>query len=205
MKFHKLAIPALIAMAATAASAEGAYVLGQVTRSTASLDGSSFDNQLTATGASSLSSSSGSNSNQWRLQGGYRFSPSLSVEGGYIDFGNAGYQASYGGGTANGNVKAAGLDAAVLYSVPLNAKVSVFAKGGIVAARVKSSLTASAPGSSNDDSATVVRPLIGFGSEVALTQKVSLRLDYDHVSGLGTSSSGRMNVDMVSVGLGYKF
>jgi opacity protein-like surface antigen len=81
----------------------------------------------------------------------------------------------------------------------------VFGKAGIVAARVKSSLTAAAPGISNDASTTVVRPLVGFGTEVALTDKVSLRLDYDHVSGLGDSSTGKMNVDMVSAGLGYKF
>jgi OOP family OmpA-OmpF porin len=190
MKFHKLAAAALIALAATAASAasaEGAYVVGEVTHSNASLDGTT------------------GNSNKWRLQGGYRFSPNLAVEGGYIDFGNASYQAAYDGGTASGTVKAAGLDAAALFSLPINAKVSVFGKAGIVAARVKSSLTAAAPGISNDASTTVVRPLVGFGTEVALTDKVSLRLDYDHVSGLGDSSTGKMNVDMVSAGLGYKF
>jgi OOP family OmpA-OmpF porin len=205
MKFHKLATSALIASAATIASAQGAYVLGEVGRSKASVDGSTFDNQLTASGASGLSSSSGGNANQWRLQGGYRFSPNFSVEGGYMDFGKAGYQAGYAGATASGTIKASGLDAVALYSLPVNSRVSVFGKAGIVAARVTSSLSAAAPGSSSDAADTVIRPIIGFGSEVALTEKVSLRLDYDHVSRLGTSSTGQMNVDMLSLGLGYKF
>jgi OOP family OmpA-OmpF porin len=204
MKFHKLATLALIASAATVASAEGAYVLGEVSRSQASVDGSSFDNQLSGSGATGLSSSTSGNSNRWRLQGGYRFSPNLAIEGGYIDFGKGSYQAAYGGGTASGTVKAAGLDAAALYSLPVSSTVSVFGKAGIVAARVNSSLTAAAPGGSTDSSDTVIRPLIGIGTEVALTEKVSLRLDYDHVSGL-SSGAGKMSADMVSMGVGYKF
>jgi len=208
MKFHKLAFITLIALTATVASAEGIYVVGEVTRSMASLDGASFDNLLTLNGATGLSSGSTGNSNKWRLQGGYQFSPNLAVEGGYIDFGTASYQAAYSGSTAQGMLKAGGLDAAALFLLPLNEQVSVFGKAGIVAATVKSSLTADALATlaSASASTTIVRPLLGFGANFNLTEKVGLRLDYDHVSGLGNSSTtAKMSVNMLSVGLAYHF
>lgn len=208
MKLHKLAPMALIALTVTVASAQGFYVLGEVTHSTASLDGSSFDSQLTLNGASSLSSSSNGNGNKWRLQGGYQFSPNLAVEGGYIDFGTANYQATYNGGIAQGQLKAGGLDAAALFMLPLYSQVSVFGKAGIVTAKVQSSLVAGTPAdlATGSASATVVRPLIGFGANFNLTEKADLRLDYDHVSGLGNSgTTGKMSVNMLSVGLAYRF
>ena len=208
MKFHKLAPIALIAFTATVASAEGVYVVGEVTHSMASLDSASFDNLLTLNGATGLSSASTGKSNKWRLQGGYQFSPNLAVEGGYIDFGTASYQAAYNGGAAQGTLKAGGLDAAALFSLPLNERISVFGKAGIVAATVKSSLAAGAPAAlaSGSASSTVVRPLLGFGANFNLTETVGLRLDYDHVSNLGNSSTtAKMSANMLSVGLAYHF
>ena len=206
MKFQHLAPLAFILVSA-AASAEGFYALGEVTYSNNSLKRDSFDNELIANGATGLSSSDKGNGNQWRLQGGYRFSPNLAVEAGFIDFGKAKYSAEYAGGSAQGKLKASGIDVAALLYLPVTDSFSVFGKAGVVAAKVKSSLVAdaSASGASNSSSTNIVRPLIGVGANYKLTQSVDLRADFDHVSGLGKVSTGKMNDNMFSLGVGYNF
>lgn len=207
MKFHYLAPLALGLIAATA-SAEGFYGVGELTHSSNTLNRSTFDNELNANGASGLSSSDHGNGNQFRLQGGYRFNENLALEAGYIDFGKAKYQASYAGGSAQGTLKAGGVDVVGVFSLPVTQEFSVFAKGGAVAAKVKAKLAADAPAALADgnSSATVVRPLLGVGASYKLSEHVDLRADYDHVSGLGKSgTTGKMNDNMVSLGIGYNF
>ena len=208
MKLRNLVPLALFALTPTA-FADGFYGVGEVTHSSASLDRGYFDNALTANGAVGLSSSDKGSSNKWRLQGGYRFNPNLAVEAGYIDFGKAKYQAAYGmGSSAQGSLKAGGVDVAALLSLPLNDSFSVFGKVGMVAAKVKSNLVAGAPAAaaSGKESENVVRPLLGVGALYKLTDNVDLRADYDRVSGLGKSSkTGKFDANMFSLGVAYNF
>lgn len=207
MKLHHLASLALLALSPTA-FADGFYGLGEVTHSSASLDSTHFDSSLTANGATGLSSSDSGSGNQWRLQGGYRFNPYLAVEAGYIDFGKVDYTASYTGGSAEGSLKAGGVDVAALVGLPLGDSFSVFGKVGGVEASVKSSLTASAPAAlaSGDASTHVLRPLLGVGAIYKLSDHVDARADYDYVSGLGDSGkTGKMDVNLYSLGLAYNF
>lgn len=206
MKFMYLAPLAFVAVSATA-SADGLYVLGEVTHSSNSLKRNAFDNTLADHGAVGLTSSDKGGSNQWRLQGGYRFNENLAVEAGYIDFGTAKYSAAYTGGGAQGKLKAGGVDIAGVVSLPVSQNFSVFGKAGLVAAKVKASLAADGPASAASDTAssTVVRPLAGIGGSFKLNQNVSLRAEIDHVSDLGKSSTGKMSSNMVSMGLAYDF
>lgn len=111
------------------------------------------------------------------------------MEAGYIDFGKARYTATYSGGSAQGSLKAGGVDVVGLVGLPLNDSFFVFAKAGVVAASVKSRLAASAPASlaSGDATTHVVRPQLGVGALCRLSDHVDLRVDYAHVSGLGKS------------------
>lgn len=204
MKFQYLA-PLAFILVNTTASADGFYALGEVTHSNNSLKHGKFDQQLETAGATGLSSSDKGDSNQWRLQGGYRFNQNLAVEAGYIDFGEAKYSAAYTGGTAKGKLKAGGVDVAAVLSLPVADSFSVFGKAGVVAARVKKTLSADALAVESSTSTNVVRPLFGVGASYKLTQNVDLRADFDHVSDLGKTASGKMNDNMVSLGLGYNF
>lgn len=197
-----------LAALTTAAAADGFYGVGEVTYSNASLDSSHFDNALISQGATALSSSDAGDSYRWRLQGGYRFNPYLALELGYIDFGQADYQATYAGGSAQGSLKAGGVNMAALLILPLDHGISVFGKLGVVDATVKSNLQAGAPAAtaSSDASNNSIRPLFGLGATYKLTDHVDLRADYDYVSGLGSSSkTGTMDVNMFSLGAVYNF
>ncbi|CAN5879768.1 hypothetical protein BH11PSE8_BH11PSE8_27810 [soil metagenome] len=207
MSFSKCAALALC-LATGAASAEGLYVVGEVTRSSDSLNRDHFDRSITSAGAAGLSSSAREGSNQWRLQGGYRFGENWAVEAGYMDLGKAKYSAAYTGGTANGSLEAAGFDAAGLYLLPLASGFTLFGKAGIVIAKVKSNL-AGVPGEgagSIDASSTSVKPLLGLGFTYALTEHIDLRSEFDHVGRIGSSNrTGTMNASMFSVGAVYHF
>jgi len=207
MKFQQLAPLALIALT-SAAFADGFYGVGEITRSNTALDKGYFDGALGNNGASGLSSHDSGNGNQWRLQGGYRFNPNLAIEAGYLDFGTAKYKANYAGGTAHGSLKAGGVDVVGLASIPLSDDFSVFGKAGLVYANVKSSLSASDPAAlaSDNNSTRVLRPLLGVGASYKITQNADLRVDFDHVSGLGKSATtGKMNDNMLSLGVAYHF
>ncbi len=200
-------IPLLSLLAlSTAAGASDFYLLGEFTHSKNTLGGNVFDSALSNAGATGLSSSVKGGSNQVRLQLGYKVNPNFALEGGYIDFGKAKYSSTYltPAGSASGTVKAGGLDIAALGILPLSDSFSVFAKAGLVAARVKAEL--SSPLLSNSEKSNVVRPLLGLGVSYKLNESMDLRGEYEHVSGLGkASTTGKMNDNMVSFGMAFHF
>lgn len=199
----------LFLVASSSAFADGFYVLGEVTGSSTSLSKSHFDNGLTGAGATSLKSKDDGKSAQWRMQGGYLFSPNFAVEAGYIDLGKSKYKASYDtAGVARGELKAGGIDVAALGILPISNAFSVFGKVGVIGAKVDSRLSADAPASaaSGKDSTHEALPLLGLGAKYKLTDNLDLRADFDHVSGIGKSSkTGEMNSNMLSVGVAYNF
>ena len=83
----------LAALLSESALASGFYVVGDVSRSSVSMDRGTFDAALTGAGAVGLSSSDSGDSTQWRVQLGYEFNKNFAVEGGYIDLGRAKYRA----------------------------------------------------------------------------------------------------------------
>jgi OOP family OmpA-OmpF porin len=205
--YLKIGLPLLFVVISSSAFADGPYVLGEVTHSNISLDKGTFNDDLTAAGATGLSSSENGSGNQWRLQAGYKFNPYFAVEAGYIDLGQADYKANFAGGAAKGSQKAGGVDLAVLGILPVTDNLSLFGKAGLVAAKVDTKLTSGAPAATNiNDSSTEIRPLLGAGATYSLLKNVDLRFDYDHVSDIGKSGKGgKMDDDMVSAGVSYNF
>lgn len=201
-------IPFILLAISANAFAEGFYVSGEVTHSSNSLNKNHFDNSLVNAGATGLSSNESDQSNQWRLQGGYRFNPNFAVELGYIDLGKTKYKANYTGGTAHGDLKAGGLDVAALAILPVTENLALFGKAGVIGAKVESSLSATAPAAfaSKNDTTHEFLPLLGVGASYKVTQNVDLRADFDHVSGIGKSGkTGEMDSNMLSIGATYNF
>jgi len=186
----------------------GFYVLGEVTHSSTPLDKKGFDQSLTNASATGLTSNSKDQSNQWRLQGGYKFNPNFAVEGGYIDLGKSKYKAAYNQGTAQGELKAGGFDLAALGILPITDKVSIFAKLGVMAASVDSKLKTNSASVliNKKGSEHEFLPMVGVGASYKLTDNVDLRADFDRVSNIGKSSkTGQMDSNMLSIGAAYNF
>lgn len=203
----ELTLAAILTVCSSAAFADGPYIVGEVTHSSLSLDKAGFNADLAAAGATGISSSTDGSGNQWRLQAGYKFNPYFAVEAGYIDLGKADYKATYTGGVAKGSEKAGGVDLAVLGILPVTDNLSFFAKAGLIAAKVETKLSSTAPAVTNiKDSSTEVRPLIGAGATYSVSKNIDLRVDYDRVTGLGKAGKGgSMDDNMFSAGVSYNF
>ncbi|MDA8382912.1 MAG: outer membrane beta-barrel protein [Betaproteobacteria bacterium] len=204
----KKILPLAVALVSVNAFGAGFYVAGEVTHSNDTLGTAHAEHALTQAGATGVAASASGSSNQWRLQLGYRFNRHFAVEGGYIDFGRANYSATYAGGTANGTVKAGGVDLAALGFLPLTKRFSVFGKAGLVAARVTDDLSASPPAgaAASHTATTAVRPLLGVGATYRVSRTVDLRADFDHASNLGKSGkTDALTSNMLSLGVAYKF
>jgi OOP family OmpA-OmpF porin len=196
----------MLSGAALAGDVAGPYVVAEVSHSQTSLGRGHFDEALTTAGATGIDSRDSGDGNQWRLQGGYRFNPNVAVEAGYIDLGKAKYRAGFTGGAAKGDLKAGGLDAVVLLGMPLSDKFSIAGKAGIIAAHVKSELSAGGVAVDGHASTNVVRPLLGVSMHYQLAPQVDLRADVDRVANIGTSGhTGKMDSNMVSLGIAYHF
>ena len=195
--------------ASACAQADGWYAVGEVTHSRNKLSTSTTDSALADAGAVGVSTGgTKGNHNQWRLQLGYQFNPNFAIEGGYIDLGKANYTTTYQGGSANGTVKAGGIDLAALGIVPLGDNFSIFGKAGVIAARVKDSLSATAPAASVSGSNTsnAFGALLGVGVTYKLNRATDLRAEFDHVGKIGKSGkTDKLSSDMVSLGLEYHF
>lgn len=131
---------------------------------------------------------------------GAQFNQVLSLEGGYIDFGN------YGNSVFNTDLD--GYTLALKACLPLTERFTVYAQGGNIWWKADINAT--------DDSADVDGSDIfyGVGVSFALTQSLALRLDYtrfdvkfdrDEIGILADIDNFDTKVDYASIGIQYTF
>lgn len=205
----KIALAALIAAASvTSAFAGEVYVAGSIGQSSFDINKGRIDGLLTSAGAAAVSSSLNKTDTAYKIQVGYQFNQNFAVEGGYIDLGKAKYSASFTGGGANADAKASGLNIAALGILPINQSFAVFGKLGLINAKVESTVSATGPGGSASASvsSTDWRPNYGIGVNYNVSKQFSIRAEYEQFSKLGNASrTGEADVNLLSVGVAYKF
>lgn len=201
-------LASLLLLGSAAAHAGPWYAVGAVSQSTVNLDKSALDTTLTANGATALSSHQTGTHDQWRLQLGYQLTPYLAFEAGYIDLGKATYSASFSGGSATVDWKSGGIDLAAVGTLPIDGQLSLLGKVGVIDAKTTGSWRSSGIGGLPTGSVnkTALHPFIGLGATYALTQRTSLRGEYENFSGIGEShSTGSADVHVFSLGVSYLF
>lgn len=132
----------------------------------------------------------------FKVGGGYMFNKNIGVEAAYVDLGKA--SVSSGGNTAE--VKASGEVLAALLVWPISNQFSLLGRLGFINGTVK----ISGPGGSVDS--TDVKGTFGVGAAFNFNPQLGVRLDIDRYNKLGDSNTtGEGNVDMISLGVFYKF
>jgi OmpA-OmpF porin, OOP family len=132
----------------------------------------------------------------FKVGGGYMFHKNVGVEAAYVDLGKA--TATLGSQSAEG--KASGEVIAAVLSLPVGDRFAVLARLGFINATVK----VTSPGAS--DSSTDVKATWGIGGAFFITQQLGIRLNYDSYNKLGDKNkTGESTVDMISLGVMYKF
>lgn len=134
----------------------------------------------------------------WKVYGGYQFTKNWGVEFGYVDFGEI--KATVPGGTAK--VEADGWTLSGVGTLPFANNFSGFAKLGIIQADIDAKGTGVLAGSASDSSTDWT---FGLGVKYDFTQNVSLRAEWEKFNNLGDSSTGEGDIDLISIGVVFKF
>ncbi|CAI1068572.1 Outer membrane protein II* [Serratia rubidaea] len=129
---------------------------------------------------------------------GYQANDWLALEGGYDYLGNMEITSSNGSG---GRLKAQGIQLGVKLSAPLTASWDVYARGGAMGWR---SDVQRAGGSTVD---TGLSPMAALGTELALSDNLALRLEYQYTANVGEGGGSGVTADngQTSLGLLYRF
>ncbi|GAB3190893.1 outer membrane beta-barrel protein [Hydrogenophaga aquatica] len=149
-----------------------------------------------------------------KLQLGYRFSPSLVVEGGYMDLGRFTYSADMPTvATRAGNLKMNAWNLNMIGTYPLGSQLSLFGKLGIAAHRTKFHCEGTGIACVNPSRKASGTSLhYGVGVEWAFSPNWFARAEYEVVRKVGdafnaggTTGTSQADVKLGSIGIGYRF
>ncbi len=130
------------------------------------------------------------NDTNYKLYGGYGFTPNFGVELGYADLGHF--------GTANGSLRANAIFADAVGTFPLASQWSAIGRVGVFDGRLKNDDNMN--GNSKDTGANLK---VGAGLQYDLSKGVALRGEWEHYK-LNTSA-GKPDIDTYSIGVNYRF
>lgn len=117
---------------------------------------------------------------QFGIAAGYRFSPNLAVELGYLDFGKAKVNATYSGTGVTGEGKINTTHASLIFSAPIDPFWSVYGRLG--AARSDRKVSASASGLTLSESDKKTEALFGLGMGYAFARNLTGTLEYQKLN-----------------------
>ncbi len=186
--FAALAAAAFIAGPAFAQSKLGGFYVGAHIGQTKAKD---FCDGLAGTGISCDDSDTA-----WKILGGYQFNKNFAAELAYTDGGEV--TASLGG--LHESVKANLWEIVGVGSLPVVERFSVYGKLGLYRADVEDNTNF---GFSADETSTDVT--FGFGARYDITQNVAGRVEWQRYSDVGGGDIGKADVDVISVGVLWKF
>lgn len=149
-------------------------------------------------GASGLGISCDDKDNAWRILGGYQFNKNLAVELGYTDAG----EASASGGGLNVAVSGKIWEVVAVGSWPFAQNFSAYGKLGLY--RGDSDLTTNVPGFSNESESNTDLTY-GIGVRWDFAKNLGARLEYQIYKDMGGGNIGEGDVDVISVGVIWKF
>jgi OOP family OmpA-OmpF porin len=132
----------------------------------------------------------------WRILGGYRVNPNLSVELGYQDLGKV-RATGFG---VNGEVTANVWELVAVGTLPLRNRFSLYGKiGGY---RGDTQLRSNAGFSGSDTNTDLT---FGIGGRYDLSPQVAFRAEYQTYQSVGGDTVGTSDFDVISVGVLFNF
>jgi OmpA-OmpF porin, OOP family len=144
---------------------------------------------------------------------GYRFNQNFAVEGGWTDFGKFNVSQRFtvpAGSSVNASFKASGVHVDAVGIWPLQNNFSLFGKVGGIYTEMKTSLSTSGgiafvPGVNTSPKKSELNLKLGLGAQYDINQSIGVRAEWERASKVGDSSTGEADIDLLSVGLVYRF
>jgi OmpA-OmpF porin, OOP family len=215
MKFNKTsvmlgiaALASLTALPAVAQDKTGWYVGGNLGRTGASIDDDRIRRGLAGQGLGTVSIDDHDTNHGYKVFGGYQFHPNFAVEAGYFDLGHFGYTANTSpAGSLAGQVRFKGVNLDLVGLWPITERFTALARVGVTSERARGSFSSTGAVSlpfaaSTSERATNVK--FGVGAMYDFTPSLGVRLEAERYR-VNDSIGNRGHVDMVSVGLVYRF
>lgn len=213
-KIHWVSIVAAAAMAAITGvqaaepSASAIWYLGAgAGQARAKLNDSTVSTALAGTGASVATISRDETEASYKFYAGYQYNPYLAFEGGAFNLGSFTFGATTTpAGTLNGAVKnTVGANFDVLGTLPLAERFTLFARAGIQSSKTRDLFSATglvlrAPTPSKN----LTSYKAGAGAGFDFTRNVGMRAEWERYR-VSDGYDGKMNVDVYSLNLLYKF
>ena len=135
----------------------------------------------------------------WRLLGGYQFNRNFAVEGAYTDLGE--FSATGPGGTAA--AEATALELVGVGMFPIANNLSLYGKAGVYRGEVEGRLDTTLVSGSTKDTNTDLT--FGAGVKFDMTRSVALRAEWQRYQDMGGDDTTESDVDVLSVGVLYRF
>jgi OOP family OmpA-OmpF porin len=174
------------------------------------------DQALAGAGATAFTSSFDDTDTGYKLQAGYQINKNLAVEGGYADLGKFNYSSNITAPIATSGVitlKVDGWNIGVVGRLPFSDTVTGFAKLGAFAYTADYACTRTGPVCVTPTrTASGTSTNYGVGADFTFAGNWFARAEYevytrvgDPMSADGSTGTSRADVNMASVGIGYKF
>lgn len=207
-----LGLAALAVLAAPLAMAQdntGWYGGADVGRSAAKIDDARISSGLQGQGLDMTSISDRDRATGYKVFGGYQLNRNFAVEAGYFDLGRFGYTASTSpAGSLTGDMRVKGLNLDLVGILPLTDKLSALGRLGVTSARTTDRFSAtgaaSLPYASANPSQRATNYKMGAGLMYDFTDSLAMRVEGERYR-INDAVSNRGHVDMLSVGLIYRF
>lgn len=136
-----------------------------------------------------------------KLYGGMEFNEYISMEVGYVDLGTVDYTAP------TGSRETHGMSIQMLGTLALNPSFTLLARGGMNILNTEVNGPIAGPSGNTGD--TDISWSFGLGGQFNFTKAVGMRLEWERFFETGSSinngGTGEADIDLVSVGLVYKF
>jgi OOP family OmpA-OmpF porin len=206
-----LGLVTLAALGGPAAQAQdsGWYVGAGAGRTAATIDDARITSGLSVQGLSTSSIADHNRDNGYKLFGGYQFNRNFGLEAGVFDLGKFGYTATtVPAGTLSGDARFQGLNLDIVGTLPLTERFSVLGRVGAASVRARGAFSSTGavtlPYASANTSQRSAGLKLGAGLAYAFTDALSMRLEAERFQ-VKDSVDNRGHVDMLSVGLVYRF
>jgi OmpA-OmpF porin, OOP family len=131
----------------------------------------------------------------WKILGGYQFNRNLALELGYTDFG----EATVAGPGIGGTLAATAFEVVAVGMLPIADRFSIYGKIGIYRGDTEANGLGGSASETNTDLT------FGIGAGFNFTRNLGVRAEWQKYQDIGGGVIGEGDVDVVSIGLLWKF
>jgi OOP family OmpA-OmpF porin len=143
----------------------------------------------------------------WKIYGGYQFNRFVAVEFGYADLGRSAAGANVGGIVVNPTFEVTAFELSGIGFLPLLDRLALFMRLGVYRAETELGGTGTAfgitvPISGKESNSDLT---FGLGIQYGITRNIGLRGEWQQYMKVGGGDTGETDIDVLSVGLLFRF